>query len=110
VQRAQRGVEAVARLLGRRRGESPRSRRRRRARTSRCSIARREPKAKPHITIVTRPIRSARSPPITTMTISEKSAVIDTAMFIPVVATSRSVAPFVPRRSLEPIAEVVARK
>jgi hypothetical protein len=49
------------------------------------------PKANPHITILTRPSRSAR-PPMTTMKIPEKRAVIETAMFMTFVATSRSAA------------------
>ena len=45
----------------------------------------------PHIRIFTRPTRSAR-PPTTTMKMPENSAVIDTAMFMTLVGTSRSVA------------------
>ena len=43
----------------------------------------------PHIKIFTRPTRSAR-PPTTTMKMPENSAVIDTAMFMTLVATPRS--------------------
>ena len=46
---------------------------------------------KPHIRILTRPSRSAR-PPMTTMKMPENSAVIDTAMFMTLVATLRSAA------------------
>ena len=45
----------------------------------------------PHIRTFTRPTRSAR-PPITTMKIPENNAVIDTAIFMTLVATSRSAA------------------
>ena len=45
----------------------------------------------PHIKILTRPTRSAR-PPTTTMKMPENNAVIDTAMFMMLVATSRSAA------------------
>ena len=48
-------------------------------------------KTKPHIRIFTRPSRSAR-PPTTTMKMPENSAVIDTAMFMTLVATLRSAA------------------
>ena len=48
-------------------------------------------KTKPHIRIFTRPTRSAR-PPTTTMKMPENSAVIDTAMFMTLVATLRSAA------------------
>ena len=44
--------------------------------------------AKPHIRIFTRPSRSAR-PPMTTMKMPENSAVIDTAMLMTFVPTSR---------------------
>lgn len=44
---------------------------------------------KPHCTMRTRPTRSAK-PPMTTMKMPEKSAVMDTAMFMTLVPTPRS--------------------
>ena len=49
------------------------------------------PSTNPHIRIFTRPTRSAR-PPTTTMKMPENSAVMDTAMFMTLVATPRSLA------------------
>ena len=49
------------------------------------------PRMNPHIKIFTRPTRSAR-PPATTMKMPENNAVIDTAMFMTLVGTSRSAA------------------
>ena len=46
---------------------------------------------KPHMRTFTRPSRSAR-PPMTTMKMPENRAVIDTAMFMTLVATLRSAA------------------
>jgi hypothetical protein len=46
---------------------------------------------KPHCTVFTRPIRSA-SPPMTTTKMPENNAAMDTAMFITLVSTPRSVA------------------
>jgi hypothetical protein len=45
----------------------------------------------PHVKIFTRPTRSAR-PPTTTMKMPENNAVIDTAIFMTFVPTSRSAA------------------
>ena len=49
------------------------------------------PKTKPDWTTFTRPMRSA-APPTTTMKMPEKSAVIDTAMFMTLISSPRSAA------------------